>query len=155
MLSAKQSYTIKILILFLATGAGIFAIWYALMREESSDWIVGQVVHQASPYAVSLNDDGTVTINNVVAGYEFSLPDKFKTNGARNLILYIEEPGEKKCEIKHYYLNEDKANGLTVDKAKLIISLRQQKLVFELANKSEIDNCGGYLMEIKNKIVVN
>lgn len=154
MSTIEKDFTIKILILFLATFAGIFAIWYALIREESVDWMVGQISHQVSPYAVTETEDGLI-ITNVLIGYGFDLPKGFKTNGAKNLVLFREEAGVKKCEIKHFYLNADKANGLAAGETKLIVPVRQQKLVFELVNRSELDNCGGYLMGIKNNLVVN
>lgn len=148
----EQNYTLKFLILFLATGAGIFAIWYALMREESVDWLSSQISHQVSPYAVTETEDGLI-ITNVLIGYGFDLPTGFKTTGAKNLVLFREEAGGKKCEIKHFYLNAAKAKGLADIETRLIIPLRQRKLVFELVNKSEIDDCGKYLEEIKSSVV--
>src|SRR3989338_9867252 len=146
----EQNYTIKILILFLATGAGIFAIWYAMIREQSADWLVGQIAHQASPYAVTETEDGLI-ISNVLIGYGFDLPAGFKTNGAKNLILYIEEGGEKKCEIKHYYLKTGEASE---NEAKIVLPAQRGKLVFELVNENEKDVCGNYLLLIKNKLVL-
>lgn len=127
---AQQNYLRKFIILFIATIAAIFAIWYAMIRQESADWITGQVVHQTSPYIVANLNDGTVIIDNVVAGYEISLPKGFKTNGARNLIFYLEEGGRKKCLIRHQAKN----------------------LVFELVDDKEKDVCGRYLNEIKNSL---
>lgn len=154
MSTMEKDYTIKFFILFLATGAGIFAIWYTMIREQSADWISAQVVHQVSPYAVTETEDGLI-ISNVLIGYGFDLPKGFKTTGAKNLVLYREEAGVKQCEIKHSYLNADRANGLVANETKLIIPLRRQKLVFELVNKAEIDDCGKYLMGIKNNLAVN
>lgn len=152
MSNIEKDFTIKILILFLATFAGIFAIWYALMREESVDWLSSQIYHQVSPYAVTEVENGLI-IGNVLLGYSFDLSSGFKTNGAKNLVLFKEEDGVKKCEIRHYYLNVAKAKDLPDDEAKLIIPLRQQKLVFELVNKEEKDVCGKYLVEIKNNLM--
>ena len=154
MSNIEKDFTIKILILFLATFAGIFSIWYALMREESVDWVVGQISHQASPYAVTETEDGLI-VSNVLIGYGFDLPKGFKTTGAKNLTFFLEEDGVKKCEIKHFYFNANKANGLADSETKLIIPVRQQKLAFELVNKSELADCGKYLMGIKNNLAVN
>lgn len=151
MLFIEKNYTLKILILFLATGAGIFAIWYALMREESVDWLSSQITHQVSPYAVSEIKSGLI-INNVVRGYEFKLPQDFKTAGAKNLVLFIEGAGEKKCEIRHYYLASDKAPE---DQTKVVLSAKYGKLVFELTDKSKINVCGKYLQKIEENIVIN
>ncbi len=147
----RQNYFSKIIILFLATGAGIFAIWFALIREDSADWLTSQVVHQVSPYAVSETDEGLI-ISNVVAGYEFSLPNNFKTLGARNLSFYLEEAGEKKCEIKHYYV---KTANVAENEAKVVLPSKGGKLVFELVNKTEESVCGKYLMVIKNNLVID
>ena len=154
MSNIEKDFTIKILILFLATFAGIFSIWYALMREESVDWVVGQISHQASPYAVTETEDGLI-ISNVLIGYGFDLPKGFKTTGAKNLVLYREEAGVKQCEIKHFYFNANKANGLADSETKLIIPVRQQKLAFELVDKSEINDCKKYLQNIKDSLVFN
>ena len=77
---SSYNYYLKIAILLIATGAGIFAIWYVLVCDESSDWLVGQIAHQASPYAITETADGLI-INNVLLDYNFSLPKDFKTFG--------------------------------------------------------------------------
>jgi len=144
----EKNYTVKFLILFLATFAGIFAIWYVLMREESVDWLSSQIVHQVSPYAITETEDGLI-ISNALMGYGFGLPKGFKTNGAKNISFFMEEAGVKKCKIKHFYLNANKASGLAAQETRLIIPLSRQKLVFELVNKGETNDCGKYLQEIK------
>jgi hypothetical protein len=154
MSKAEKDFTIKILILFLATFAGIFAIWYALIREESVDWLSSQISHQASPYAVTETEDGLI-ISNVLIGYSFDLPVGFKTTGAKNLSIFMEEAGAKKCEIKHSYLNAAKANGLADNETRLIMPLGRQKLVFELVNKEEKNICEKYLLDIRNNLIIN
>jgi len=126
-----QNYFKKIAVLFLATFAGIFAVWYGLVKQESVDWLVGQVAHQVSPYAVSETYDGAI-ITNVVAGYAFTLPPGFKTTGARNLSFYLEDGGGKKCEIRH----------------------QAKDLVFELVNKDETASCRKYLDRIKKSVIL-
>lgn len=141
MLSIEKSYAIKILILFLATGAGIFAIWYALMREESVDWLSSQIAHQISPYAITETADGLL-VSNALIGYGFEMPAGFKTTGAKNLSFFREEAGVKKCEIMHYV---KKAGG----------EIKADDLIFKLADKSEINDCEKYLLYIKNNLVFN
>ena len=126
-----QNYFRKIAVLFLATFAGIFAIWYGLVRQESVDWLVGQVAHQVSPYAVSETYDGAI-ITNVVASYAFTLPPGFKTTGARDLSFYLEDGGGKKCEIRH-----KSAGG---------------NLFFELVNEKETNICRRYLEQIRGSL---
>ena len=154
MLDIEKKYTIKILILFLATGLSIFAIWYALMREESVDWLSSKITHQVSPYAITEDETGLI-ISNVIIGYGFNLPKGFKTAGAKNLNFFMGEAEAKKCEIKHYYLSSNKANGLEINEARLIIPLRQQKVVFELVDMSESSSCGKYLDSIENSFLAN
>ncbi|MFH0956043.1 MAG: hypothetical protein V1801_02415 [Candidatus Falkowbacteria bacterium] len=149
MASIEKNYTLKILILFLATSAGIFAIWYALMRDESVDWLSSQIVHQASPYVMTETEDG-LFVSNVLLGYGFNLPEDFKTTGSKNLSFFMEEAGEKKCEIKHSVVTEDTANKFMPSNSRAVISLRELKFIFELANTAEQDVCGKYLEEIKN-----
>lgn len=126
-----KNYFLKMIILFAATFAGLFAVWYALIRQESVDWLVGQVAHQVSPYAISEIDAGLI-ITNVVAGYEFKLPQGFKTLGARNLSFYLEDGGGKKCEIRH-----KSAGG---------------NLFFELVNEKETNICRRYLEQIRGSL---
>ncbi|MBI4779201.1 hypothetical protein HY797_01975 [Candidatus Falkowbacteria bacterium] len=147
----EKNYTLKIVLLFLATGAGIFAIWYALMREESVDWLSSQISHQASPYAITVTENDLI-ISNVISGYEFILPNKFKTLGSKNLVLFIEEAGKKKCAIRHYYLKSGEA---LENQAKVVLSAKYGKLVFESADKNQTNDCGKYLLEIKKNIEIN
>jgi len=48
MSTIEKNYILKFIILFLATFVGIFVIWFSLMRQESVDWISGQIEHQVS-----------------------------------------------------------------------------------------------------------
>ena len=150
-----QNYSGKIIILFAATFTSIFVIWYALVRDQSANWITDQIVHQVSPYAVTTLPNGQVIIDNVVIGYEFSLPEGFETTGARNFNFFMEEAGRKKCEIRHYYVNADRAKELSPDDKKAVILFNNKKLVFEIANKNEISDCGKYLLEVKSNLVEN
>jgi|GEM_PF-3807671 len=45
-------YLIKIIILVLSAVLDELIIWWALIREESVEWIMGQVIHNPSPYAI-------------------------------------------------------------------------------------------------------
>lgn len=150
-----QRYFIKFLALFLFTFANIFVIWSFLIREESSDWISSQVVHQVSPYAITELDSGTI-INNVIMGYEFKLPQGFKTLGARNLSFFMEEAGQIKCEIRHYYINADRAKKLSSDGGKVVILLSSAKLVFEsVGTETEKSFCAKYLKQIEDSIIAD
>lgn len=152
----SNNYSVKIIILFVATFIGLFAIWYALVREESVDWITSRVVRQVSPYAVAASDDGEVIIDNVVIGYYFSLPPGFKTTGARNLTFYLEEDGRKKCEIRHYYNRAGKGKSATATAEKIVIPLKEIELIFELAGAgTEKTDCARYLEQIKADLIAD
>jgi hypothetical protein len=88
-------------------------------------------------------------------GYEFRLPGGFQTVGARNFSFFMEEDGRKICEIRHYYINANRAKQLLSDDKKAVVLFNQAKLVFELANKEEINDCAKYLLEIKNNLAVD
>jgi|GEM_PF-1635355 len=151
----EQSYFNKIVILFIFTFINIFIIWFFMIREESSDWISEQVIHQVSPYVIT-DDNGGLTVDNVIIGYEFRLPLGFNTVGARNLSFSLEKDGQKLCEIKHYYVNVNKAKKLESDSEKSVILFNNTKLVFELAGKNtEKDLCSKYLASIENSLIVN
>lgn len=150
----EQNYFNKIVILFIATFANIFVVWYFMIRAESSDWISSLVVHQVSPYAVT-EDGGGLIINNVIMGYEFKLPQGFKTIGARNFSFFMEEDGQKKCEIRHYHVNADKAKQLLSDDKKAVVLLNDAKLVFELADQGETNDCLKYLSQIEANLTTD
>ncbi|KKS34201.1 MAG: hypothetical protein UU95_C0016G0033 [Parcubacteria group bacterium GW2011_GWC2_42_12] len=151
----ESNYFNKIAILFIATFANIFVIWYFMIREESSNWISSQVVHQISPYIIDEDSDGLV-IDNVILDYEFRLPPGFKTIGARNFSFFMEEDGQKKCEIRHYYINASRAKKLSSDDGKTVILLNSAKLVFELVGTKEEKNfCAKYLEQIEASLITD
>lgn len=154
MQNIKKNYTIKIFILFLTTCISIFGIWHVLMRHESVDWLSSQIAHQISPYIMAETENGFI-IKNVLLGYSFNLPEDFITQGSRNLVLFINEAGQKKCEIKHFYINNNEVNDLATNETKLVIPLNDKKLIFELINKTERDACKGYLDEINKSVISN
>ncbi len=95
----ERYYSIKIFILLLSTAVGVFVIWWSMIREESADWINGQIVHQVSPFAITATDEGTI-VSNVVSGYEFTVPIELKVSGSKNL-TFVAAEGAINCQIKH------------------------------------------------------
>lgn len=151
----EQNYFNKIVILFIATFANIFVIWYFMIREESSDWISSQVVHQVSPYIIDEDGDGLI-IDNVILDYEFRLPPGFKTIGARNFSFFMEADGQKKCEIRHYYINAGRAKKLSSSDGRTVILLNSVKLVFELVGtEEEKSSCAKYLEQIEASLITD
>lgn len=152
---SDKNYFNKIVILFIATFANIFILWYFVIRGESSDWISAQVMHQVSPYAI-FEDSGGLIVSNVIMDYEFKLPQGFKTIGARNFSFFMEEAGQKKCEIKHYYVNADRAKNLLSDDKKVVILLNNVKLVFAVVGtETEKEFCAKYLKQIEESLTTN
>lgn len=151
----SQNYFNKIVILFIATFANIFVIWYFMIRAESSDWISSRVAHQVSPYVITEHSSGLI-VDNVILGYEFRLPQGFKTIGARNFSFFMEEGGEIKCEIRHYYINADRAKKLSSDDKKAVILLNNAKLVFEtVGTETGKTVCAKYLKQIEDSITMD
>ena len=88
--------------------------------------------------------------------YEFKLPQGFKTIGARNFSFFMEEAGQKKCEIKHYYVDADKAKKLSSDDEKAVVLFNNTKLVFEaVGTETEKTICAKYLKQIEASITTD
>ncbi len=150
----EKKYTAKIFVLIATTCFSIFIIWYALIRQESVDWLSSQISHQVSPYIITEDENGFF-VENTLLNYGFNLPEGFKTNGAKNLTLFIEDGDQKKCEIKHFYFNNDKAKNLVNSEINLIITAQDKKLVFELVNANEQNTCKKYLSQINKSFIAN
>ena len=142
-------------ILCIATLFNIFIMWYFLIRPESIDWISSQVLHQTSPYVVSAADNGRVVVENPLVGYEVGLPPGFITAGARNLTFFLEKDGQKKCQIKHYYVKAGKAKQEASTAEELVIPLSGgMELIFKLIGPAEERaDCIKYLKQIKAYLV--
>jgi hypothetical protein len=124
-----------------------------MIREESSDWISTQVVHQVSPYVVSENS-GRLSVENVVLGYHFNLPRGFRTVGARKFILFLEKENEQECAIKHYNLAAEKAKTIVSDGQREVVLFNNSKLIFESIGTSvEKDICSKYLKDISQSVL--
>lgn len=107
---------IKIIILVLAAVLGELIIWWALVREESVEWITGQVVHNPSPYAVTLLEDGRTIVGNVVLGFEVTLPSGWQAKELRSPSFYFNEGEAVVCEVK----SNIKRTGEDVNTASLL-----------------------------------
>ena len=93
-------YLIKVVILVLAAVLGELVIWWALVREESVNWITGQVIHNPSPYAITLLEDGRTIVGNVVEGFEVTLPPGWQAKALRSPSFYFNEGETLICEVK-------------------------------------------------------
>jgi hypothetical protein len=96
-----KNYIIKIILLVLVALLAEYLIWWALVREESVDWIAGHINHVPSPYAISEMDDGRKVVANVVLGFELLLSDNWEVKNGKNPIFYFKNKKEEYiCEVK-------------------------------------------------------
>ncbi|MFA4833972.1 MAG: hypothetical protein WC619_03965 [Patescibacteria group bacterium] len=109
-------YLVKVVVLVLAAVLGELIIWWALVREESVEWITGQIVHNPSPYAVTLLEDGRTIVGNVVKGFEITLPPGWQAKELRSPSFYLNENEALVCEVK----SNIKKTGADVDVASLL-----------------------------------
>ncbi len=93
-------YIIKIIILVLVAVLGELFIWWAMVREESVDWLAGQIMHNPWPYAVTQIEDGRTIIGNVIIGFEVTLPAGWQVERLKYPNFYFSRDNELICEIK-------------------------------------------------------
>jgi len=105
-------YLIKIIVLVLAAVLGELIIWWALVREESVDWITGQLVHNPSVYAISQLEDGRIIVGNVLDGFEITLPPGWEAEEKRVPGFSFKVDGQPICEIKSQVKREAGEEGV-------------------------------------------
>jgi hypothetical protein len=93
-------YLVKVVVLVLAAVLGELFIWWALVRDESVDWIAGQLVHNPSVYAITEMDNGRTIVGNVLDGFEITLPAGWEATQGKAPDFYFDIDGQKICEIK-------------------------------------------------------
>jgi len=139
-----KHYLLKIFILVFTTGAGVFVIWWAAIRPEGADWISGQVVHEASPFAISEIADGTL-VSNVIAGYELTVPVGLKVFGSKNLI-FLSKNAAINCQIELWSKTAPKQR---TEQAKEV-SWQGNKLLFSVISDADSQaSCEKYFEQIK------
>jgi len=105
-------YLIKIIVLVLVAVLGELIIWWALAREESVDWITGQLVHNPSVYAISQLEDGRIIVGNVLDGFEITLPPGWEAEEKRVPGFSFKVDGQPICEIKSQVKREAREEGV-------------------------------------------
>ncbi len=93
-------YLIKIIILFLASLFAEYIIWWAMIREESVNWLAGHVVHPVPPYTISKIEDGQTVVANVVKGFEITVPANWEVEKTRHPYFSLKNEKGLICEIK-------------------------------------------------------
>jgi len=93
-------YLIKVAVLVLSAVLGELFIWWALVRDESVDWIAGQLVHNPSVYAITQMEDGRTIVGNVLDGFEIILPAGWEATQGKAPGFYLNIDGQLLCEIK-------------------------------------------------------
>jgi hypothetical protein len=104
-------YLIKIFILVLFAVLGELFIWWALVRDESVDWITSQLVHNPSVYAISQIEDGGTIVGNVLYGFEITLPVGWQAEEKRVPDFNFLVDGQIICRIKTQ-VKEDVKKGI-------------------------------------------
>ena len=92
-------YLIKIIILVLSAVLDELIIWWALIREESVEWIMGQVIYNPSPYAIIQLEDERMIVGNVLDGFEIILPPGWEAE-EKKVPDFFKVDRQSLCEIK-------------------------------------------------------
>jgi len=98
-LKYKKNYLIKIIVLVLAAVLGELFIWWGMVREESIDFLSGQILHNPWPYAVSLMEDDRTVVGNVTLGFEIVLPVDWQVKKLKNPSYFLSDNEAIICEI--------------------------------------------------------
>lgn len=146
-LDSPQNYSLKYGILILSTVSSLFLIWWTMVRQESVDWISGQVVHQPNTYAISQTEQGLTVVSNIFYNFQIVLPAGFKVQESRNPVYYYEDKNETICQIKNQILSYNSQteadNFIEQDK-----SLTQAWAGQNQALKKEIDDEDSYIYQL-------
>ncbi|MFH1427587.1 MAG: hypothetical protein ABIG60_03610 [Patescibacteria group bacterium] len=94
-----KNYLIKIIILVLAAVIGELIIWWAMVREDSVDYIAGQVLHNPWPYAITKLEDGRIIVGNITKGYEVTLPAGWQIERAQHPVFSYIKDEKNICQI--------------------------------------------------------
>lgn len=93
-------YFVKIIILVIAAVLGELFIWWGMVREESVDWLAGQILHNPWPYAISEIEDGRIIVGNILQGFEITLPAGWQVKELKHPSFYLGQSEEVMCEVK-------------------------------------------------------
>jgi len=93
-------YLIKIAVLLIVTVVAELSIIYAMAKEDNIDWLVGHVVHNPWPYAITTIEDGRTIVGNVNQGFEITLPVPWKVIRTHHPSFYLYQEEEVICDIK-------------------------------------------------------
>jgi hypothetical protein len=136
----NRNYIIKFSILISATIIGMMSIWWTLVREESSEWVSGQILHQPSQYAISKMYDGRFEIVSILRGFSLVSPKDWQAEDERNPIFYLTDEEKRVCEIKTEWIN-----------AKKTAQIKSTGILGEQINLSTVaGNIDGWRKEILN-----
>ena len=98
-----ENYIFKILVLVLVSVLAEYAIWWAMVREESVDWIAGQIYHTPWAYVVTLVEEDDKLVTNVEIGYEVVVPSEWTIDNKKHPYFYLAselDANDILCEIK-------------------------------------------------------
>ncbi len=90
----------RIIFLVFITLIAEIIIWWAMIRDGSSNWIASHIVHNPWPYAITEMEDGRIIVGNVIEGFEFTVPSGWNVKKGRHPIFYVEENGNEICNMR-------------------------------------------------------
>lgn len=93
-------YLIKVAVLLVVTALAELFIIGAMFKEDNVDWLIGHVVHNPWPYAITQIEDGRTIIGNVIIGFEVTLPAGWQVERLKYPSFYLSRDDELICEIK-------------------------------------------------------
>ena len=98
-------YLVKIAVLLTVTVIAELSIIYAMTKENNIDWLVGHVVHNPWPYAITTIEDGRTIVGNIAQGFEITLPVSWQVKRTRHPNFYLYQGEESICDIKSDVIN--------------------------------------------------
>jgi hypothetical protein len=122
--NSTSSYYWKFGILFLATTIGIFSIWWTMVREDSSDYIVNQIVGAPKQYIIATTTENQYSVSNMLYDFDLILPIDWQVLEYKHPNFVLQSSNKKICEIKSNVLNTKKTNQARLELAKITPTIK-------------------------------
>lgn len=144
-----KNYFVKIIILSLATIIGVVAIWWAMARQESIDWLSSQILHKPSGYAISLTEEGSTIVTDVINKFQITLPSGFRVIEEGDLIFYVEDQDKSICQTKSQVIKNKEAIDLDILKQQ--DSSLSETLIgsIKVLEKEQVSSQGDFIYELQ------
>jgi hypothetical protein len=145
-----KNYIFKIVLLVLSALLAEYFIWWAMVREESVDWLAGHINHIPSPYAISEMDDGRKIVGNVILGFELVLSDNWNVENSKNPSFFYNEE-DTICKI-----NTDIRRNTGIEETeKYKVFKKNDFLIYSKENNTESgEYLYEYLIEVEDNFII-